>query len=280
MTLGQKIKEQRKALKMTQSALAGEDITRNMLSAIEHDTALPSLSTLKALAQRLNVSASYLLSDEDDLFFYQKNKYLSVIQDLYQKEKYRDCLDKAAVFFGDRNDSETAFLRADASCKEAEIELHSGSMKKAATLAQNTLDFAKQTVYDTAHLKASAMLYLAIARNPQSPRLELNDTLYVTCADVACENDLYHYLTDHLHYTYRNNAMQTHMKARQLMQNGRFDEAYRQMSKLEERKENESSFVLFRVYGDMEICARNRRDFENAYRLSTKRMSLLSAFKS
>lgn len=280
MTLGEKIKERRKALAMTQAALAGDDITRNMLSAIEHDTALPSLSTLKALAQRLNVPVSYLLSDEDDLFFYKKNEYLSFLQDLYQKKNFRDCLDKATIFFGDTNDSETAFLRADASCKEAEIELHSGSMNKAAKLAREALEFAAQTVYDTTHLKANAMLFLAIAKNPQSPRLELDDTQYVALADIACQNDLYHYLTDQMHYAYRNNAMQTHMKARQLMQNGRFDEAYKQMSKLEERKEHESSFVLFRVYGDMEICARNRRDFENAYRLSTKRLSLLSAFKS
>lgn len=280
MTLGEKIKERRKTLAMTQSALAGEEITRNMLSAIEHDTALPSLSTLKALAQRLNVPVSYLLSDEDDLFFYKKNEYLSIIQDLYRKKKYRDCLDKATVFWGDINDNETAFLRADASCKEAEIELHSGSMNKAAKLAQETLDFAAQTVYDTTHLKANAMLFLAISKNPQSPRLELDDIQYVALANSACQNDLYHYLMDQMHYAYRNNAMQTHMKARQLMQNGRFDEAYKQMCKIEERKEHESSFVLFRVYGDMEICARNRRDFENAYRLSTKRLSLLSAFKS
>ena len=50
------------------------------------------------------------------------------------------------------------------------------------------------------------------------------------------------------------------------------------MSKLEERKEHESSFVLFRVYGDMEICYRQLFDFENAYRFATKRISLMEGF--
>ena len=280
MTLGQKIKQLRKAQKLTQSALAGDDITRNMLSAIEHDTALPSLSTLKALASRLNVPVGYLLSDKEDLFYFRKQMYLPILQDLFQKEKYRECLERATAFFGEENDSETAFLRAQAACREARAELHSGAMMQALALTEQVFRFSEQTVYDTAHLRATAMLYEAISRNPQSPKLELNDSLYIKEADRSAENELYHYLADDMQYAYESVAIQTHIKAKKLMQSGRFDEAYRHMEKLTEQKENESSFVLFRMYGDMEVCARNRRDFENAYRLSTKRLSLLSAFKS
>ena len=69
MTLGQKIKAARLSKKITQSALAKEQITRNMLSAIENDKALPSLTTLKYIAKCLGVPQEYLLSEKEDLSF-------------------------------------------------------------------------------------------------------------------------------------------------------------------------------------------------------------------
>ena len=52
MQIGEKIKTLRQAKLMTQSELAGTQITRNMLSSIEHGTALPSLPTALYLAER------------------------------------------------------------------------------------------------------------------------------------------------------------------------------------------------------------------------------------
>ena len=42
MTLGQKIREARQSKGMTQKELVGDYITRNMLSKIENDSAIPS----------------------------------------------------------------------------------------------------------------------------------------------------------------------------------------------------------------------------------------------
>ena len=46
MKIGEKIKSVRASKMMTQAELAGDGITRNMLSKIENGTALPSLTTL------------------------------------------------------------------------------------------------------------------------------------------------------------------------------------------------------------------------------------------
>ena len=53
--LGKRIREARLFRKMTQSELAGDAITRNMLSLIESGTASPSVKTLQYLAERLGV---------------------------------------------------------------------------------------------------------------------------------------------------------------------------------------------------------------------------------
>jgi transcriptional regulator with XRE-family HTH domain len=55
MEIGSKIKKLRTAKLMTQAELAGPQITRNMLSQIENGSALPSLSTIVYIAERLNV---------------------------------------------------------------------------------------------------------------------------------------------------------------------------------------------------------------------------------
>ncbi len=53
MTLGQKVRELRLSKQMTQKELAGDCITRNMLSQIENGSATPSMKTMEYLAGKL-----------------------------------------------------------------------------------------------------------------------------------------------------------------------------------------------------------------------------------
>lgn len=64
--LGKRIREARLFRKMTQSELAGDAITRNMLSLIESGTASPSVKTLQYLAERLGVPYEHLLAPKEE----------------------------------------------------------------------------------------------------------------------------------------------------------------------------------------------------------------------
>lgn len=64
MTLGEKLRQARLEAGFSQRQLCGEEITRNMLSQIEHDTARPSMDTLRYLAERLGKSLGYFLDEE------------------------------------------------------------------------------------------------------------------------------------------------------------------------------------------------------------------------
>ena len=64
MELGEKLRLARMEANLTQSALCGDTITRNMLSQIEHGTARPSMATLKILAARLGKPMSYFLEED------------------------------------------------------------------------------------------------------------------------------------------------------------------------------------------------------------------------
>ena len=92
MTLGEKIKQARKSKKITQEELCKDKITRNMLSAIENGKAQPSIDTLRFLALSLELPIAYLLSNDDNIGFYQKaEKILDIIR-LYSEQKYKSCV--------------------------------------------------------------------------------------------------------------------------------------------------------------------------------------------
>lgn len=63
MELGEKLRQARLEAGLSQRQLCGEEITRNMLSQIEHGTAKPSMKTLQYLAGRLGKSVSYFLEE-------------------------------------------------------------------------------------------------------------------------------------------------------------------------------------------------------------------------
>ncbi|RAT03882.1 transcriptional regulator [Bacillus cereus] len=65
-TLGEKIKALRKEKKLTQTELAGSELTKSMLSQIENGKATPSMKTLQYIAEKLECEASFLLEEDDD----------------------------------------------------------------------------------------------------------------------------------------------------------------------------------------------------------------------
>lgn len=63
MELGEKLRQARLEAGLSQRQLCGDQITRNMLSQIEHGTARPSMGTLRYLAERLGKTVSFFLEE-------------------------------------------------------------------------------------------------------------------------------------------------------------------------------------------------------------------------
>lgn len=282
MSVGKRIKELRKTKGLTQSDLVGEEITRNMLSRIESDKALPSLPTLLFLSERLGVSPGYLLEEDRALFDDKKARVLPKIKAAYQRGNYKEVLRLYERNLGECDD-EVAYLLADASRGYAEELLHKGKMHSAEKTARDGLSFAERTIYASVHLKASLSLLLAILSNIQSPKYEVAALPYHTLRAEALSEDLYRYTLEGAEpYTYESELYQAHANAKKMMAEGRYADALHALELLENRRAEKdfSVFVLFRVYGDLESCHKELRNYEAAYRYSSKRMSLLSAFKS
>lgn len=97
-SIGKKIKALRKDLKLTQSQLAGDEITKSMLSQIENDVASPSMKSLKYLASKLNKPVSYFLDSqseetiENNLFIDDIKKEIGKIDKLIGEKNYSNAI--------------------------------------------------------------------------------------------------------------------------------------------------------------------------------------------
>ncbi|MBP3436613.1 MAG: helix-turn-helix transcriptional regulator [Clostridia bacterium] len=282
MTLGEKICALRKGQGLTQNDLAGNEITRNMLSRIENGIALPSLSTLLYLAGRLGVPAGYLLDDEGEWLSYKKMEILPLLKKHFARKNYKEVLRTWEKHLG-QTDDELALLLAESAVEYCFEQLYQGALKTISALLQKTKDFCKATVYPTTHIEAKAELLRAVVDNAQAPKFELDAALYSSLANDAVAEDFYLYLTEsEREHSFQDSVLGEHMQAKMLIKQGKYRDAIKALEALEAQKvtANIGAFVLFRIYADLEHCHKQMRNFEEAYRYSVKRISLLSAFRA
>ncbi len=147
MTTGQKIKSLRKEKGLTQNALADGIITRNMLSLIESDAAKPSLSTAKALAQRLGVSIEYIISDTDRVDDLTIINDVKEMRKLFKEKNYSECLKKSLTLSS--LDDETALIVMKCSYILGEELFKNRHIKDAMMLFKNALQCCEKTAYAT-----------------------------------------------------------------------------------------------------------------------------------
>lgn len=95
MSIGEKIKNIRKSMNITQQELAGKEFTKGYISQIENGTVEPSTKALKIISNRLGKPISYFLDDnnryKDDLEKIE-NQFI-IGENLFLQKKYRKALE-------------------------------------------------------------------------------------------------------------------------------------------------------------------------------------------
>lgn len=133
MTIGQRIYRAREEAGLSQRQLAGEQMTRNMLSCLEHDKARPSLDTLVYLSQTLGKPVGYFLGEEGPQV--PGWEALQEARRLYDAGDWRQCLKAlSAVPEGEVLGRECAMLRLLATLSLGEQAADQGRMPYAREL--------------------------------------------------------------------------------------------------------------------------------------------------
>ena len=280
MSIGTKIREIRLAKSMTQAELCQDKITRNMLSLIERESATPSLSTLEYIAERLDTPLFYFLTDEMSLFEAKKAKAIEGIRAAYSEKRYLDCINRINSI--GEFDDELSMIIAFCYFAVGKASLLSGALLTASSQLELCEAHCARTVYNVSLITTAMPIYKALTRNIQSPLLELDVKTFDSNIELAGEYELFKYISMDLDFEYKNELFKLHAHAKKLIKNRRYLDALSVLKDLENRKSTigYNAYAYFSIYSDIEACYKQIGDFENAYRYSSKRMSMLEGFKS
>lgn len=293
MQIGEKIKRLRCAKLMTQSELVGGEITRNMLSRIENGAAQPSMSTVKYIAERLNVSAGFLLADEDDEVLYFKSAEIGNIKKAYADKDYSLCREMCKN--SEWSDDELMLILAESTAYVAIEAFSRGNLRDAAELFDEAIKCSSQTIYDKSALISRIKCYFDYM-SLISPTLYSNecdgDINLPILMDGFC---LYSYiflcgedsgyravpLLDKALEMLGKSSYGIHIRAKLLIEEGRYLEGYEALHTLlfDDNGEFPEPMLYF-VLGDIELCCKEIDDFKGAYDFSKSRIDLMQKLLS
>jgi len=287
MNIGEKIRELRVAKLMTQAELAGNQITRNMLSCIENGSAQPSLSTILYIAGRLNVPVGFLLADEGDEVVYRKMNSMPNIKRAYTAGDWWGC--RSLCLSGcPEADDEIGLLLADCDAAIAVDEFEQGRLHSSCRFFDEALEYAFKTIYPTEHIVAKAGIYFRYMQRISATlysdvidadrqigvRWESPFSAYVEVLEALDQNAheaAIAYLEEHA----GDGFYSEHIRVRLLMDSMHFVEAKQALQALLDADEPLNKVNLYAVLCELEICCRETDDYKNAYNHATEKVQLL-----
>ena len=291
MNIGERIRELRISKLMTQADLAGDRITRNMLSCIENGSANPSLSTIVYIAGRLGVPAGFLLAEQGDEMAYRKMSNLSNIKKAYTTGDVQSC--RSLCLSGcPEPDDEISLLLANCDLGIAVDEFWSGKLRSSCRFFDEALSYAEKTIYSTDAIEAEIRVYFRymerISHTLYSDLLDEEKALSVKSNTILSRylDALYAFdnadasvvqqLIDELTGSGENSFFKAHLQNKLLIADGNYKQAQKALQQLlQDSNLPLNKIELYTVLEDLEICCRENEDYKNAYRFASEKVELL-----
>ena len=291
MNIGERIRELRISKLMTQADLAGDRITRNMLSCIENGSANPSLSTIVYIAGRLGVPAGFLLAEQGDEMAYRKMSNLSNIKKAYTTGDVQSC--RSLCLSGcPEPDDEISLLLANCDAEIAVEEFWRGRLRSSCRFFDEALSYAEKTIYSTDAIEAEIRVYFRfmerISHTLYSDLLDEEKTLSVKSNSIisqyldALESldngdvTVAQILIEQLSQTSENSFFEAHLQSKVLILQKNYKQAQKALLQLLQDDETPLNKIeLYTVLGDLEVCCRESEDYKNAYRYASEKVELV-----
>lgn len=256
MGLGDRIRQARLELGLSQRQLGGEMITRNMLSLIESGSAIPSLQTLLYLARRLEKPVGYFLEEETaDL---SNRQVIEQARTAYSRGEYKEALAKLNdyrspdPFF----DAEAALLETLICTSMAEDAISREKGIYAKELLQRAEKAGERTPYDTPELHRRRLLALA---QLQAVELPSDDRELLLRAEAALKQGNYPRAAQYL------DAAQDHQEPHWNFLRGEACVGMREYHCAVGYYEKARPYAPGRSIAALEVCYREMEDYKSAY---------------
>lgn len=289
--VGERIKVLRRHMNMTQKELAGDKITRNMLSSIENGSALPSLSTLVYIAKRLNVPCACLLDNTVS----KDHIRADLVRRAHVHMRHGE-YEAALELVGsndDVSDDELALIRIECELALARELVAKHRYIDAAEKLKNAVCNTDTTLYSTAGSGYIAELYLELAKRMLPLENKCNDKkppsfdgyvdiyIYLRIMDLFDNGEIVKAIDLAALCEIKDRILSTHIAARLDLANGRYSEAAAKLRQICDSEEKEPTphggLMLYRILDDLEKCAKSENDYVLAYTYKEKKLKLYSA---
>lgn len=288
MTIGEKIKEIRLAKCMTQAQLAGDHITRNMLSRIENGAAMPSLPTVTYLAGRLKVPVGYLLAGGEDEYIYRKINGIDNIKRAMTEGDYAICRDLCLALGG--GDDEIYMILSRCTLELAKDDFFNGRLRSAMRRFDEAREYDQLTIYRDGSVSARAAVYQRymhsisatlmtdITESKINRAAGINDRIceYIILLEVA-ETHPEIPISSMLDSTHMEatSPLAVHIAARGLMRDGDWSGAVGLLHSILSMQERIPDPILYNIFFDLEKCSKQVNDYRAAYEYSADKVNLL-----
>lgn len=285
--IGQKIRDIRLSKGITQRELAGDKITRNMLSLIESGNASPSISTFMYLVERLDTPAGYFFSatDEDEGLYHKLLK-IDEIKECYKIGNYRRLEEIAGSIPSSAYDDELSYIMAVAYLHLATESAQEFDMRTAAERLATAEVLAANTVYCGEIFSRAVEFYSELFRDLCST--DIPDTLcdhrvggeyvspelveYFRCIKLISQGEECHPLFP------RGSYFERHTTALDNFMDGRVNDS---LKKLRDLSADSALpyYMQFRVWSDLENAANVTGDVRIAYTAAKRKLELIEKCK-
>ncbi|MEE1357931.1 MAG: helix-turn-helix transcriptional regulator [Clostridia bacterium] len=299
--IGEKIRKLRKSKGLTQAQLAGNAITRNMLSLIENGSASPSIQTLEYLSDRLGVSAAYFFMrdyrDTDQAL----QKKRDEIKLLYQKKEYLLCIEAIDECYTSNLEEipdEFLLIASESAMQLGKKYTLRGAFESGSMYLRKAYEYSQKCPYSTEWIDANIFVYEAIIENSDCPVQSL-DKDYFLKIRRSTGYEMYNYLfaislidekrsEDAAQFLKFNKmiepAHKEHINAKFMMLTENKDIKRQALETLCAMIKKAPSYPLdavtrYLILKDIEFCARALEDFAMAYKYATMRLKIISEMR-
>lgn len=287
--IGKKVRTLRNSRGLTQKELAGNSISRNMLSMIESGAALPSLETLMHISDVLSVSTGYFFAEGEEEMMYGKREAVQNARHLMDEKRYADAAEVCIPFAESDGEMLLYLVMCHLNCGLefldrywlASAEVYFEAAAKAADKLTfggeyiiGICDFIKTLVKS---VKSDTVPYtLSDFEKLQKTVVPASFTAYISAYKSLKEGD-----TECAAAIARSGLLgrfhSLHIRGSVLMATGDNDGATR-LFDLALSSDDGGFYSRYKLICDLELCRKNAGDFESAYALSTSRMEMLGMF--
>lgn len=285
--IGEKIRELRQKKGLTQRELAGDKITRNMLSLIESGSASPSIQTLLYICDRLDTPIAYFFSESDrEIALFQKMSVIDELKVLFKNKNYSECIRAASTLSEWVIDDEIAYILTYSHIYSAKQKAEELDIKSALLELDTAETISSKSIYCNSKIQ-NAIKYL---------REVFSNICSDSISDMMCDvnfsgefisADTVHYFIslralsreEEAPFSFEKGSFhERHIYALSLLSEDRIVEAQKRLRELSLNPET-PYYMQYRVLADLENAANISGDYKLAYSSSRRRLEFVKQNK-